>query len=253
MVDRSVDSDTTHTQPELKTVAAGAAASNALTADAPMVSSAVRTACDTISGLAIELSAVINALPDWATVFTARAAGAASARPPPASDRPIISATEPVIVGGRIFSTACLPLIRTRIPAATLIRPDMMIPNWANAMASAGITDVVLSSHAVSCVSASGLSLSVICWLVIRPMTGGQVREARAVVHRDSALGDQHEAQRCKTACKDGGGYLEARDQRHGDRRREHDDHLLQGRRAAVCLAAAVRPAGSPELVSDSS
>ena len=111
---------------------------------------------------------------EFAMVETAPAAstlGAASPMAVPARVKPMTSAMEPVIVGGRIFSTTFLPDTRTRIPATMLTKPDMIMPNCANAMASAGITEVVLSSHAVSCVSASGLSLSVICWLVIRLMT----------------------------------------------------------------------------------
>ena len=56
-----------------------------------------------------------------------------------------------------------------------------------------------------------------------------QIREARPVVERDLAPGDQDKADRGKAAGEDRGGHLKTGDQRHGDRRREHDDDLLHG------------------------
>ena len=59
----------------------------------------------------------------------AEAVGAASLRALPARVRPIIMATEPVIVGGSTFSTAFFPENLTKRPAAIEIRPDIIIPN----------------------------------------------------------------------------------------------------------------------------
>ena len=73
-----------------------------------------------------------------ATAPTAPTAGAASERALPASVRPMIMATGPVMEAGRIFSTARRPQKRTSRPAAMDTRPDSTMPNCACEISAAG-------------------------------------------------------------------------------------------------------------------
>ena len=66
-----------------------------------------------------------------AELAVSSATGAASLRALPASVRPMIIATGPVIVAGSNFSTDLVPKNLTNSPAAIEIKPDMIIPNWA--------------------------------------------------------------------------------------------------------------------------
>ena len=66
------------------------------------------------------------------------AAGAASERALPASVRPMIIATGPVMEAGSIFSTARRPQKRTIRPAAMDTRPESTMPNCACEISAAG-------------------------------------------------------------------------------------------------------------------
>ena len=64
--------------------------------------------------------------------------GMASESALPASVRPMIMATGPVMDAGRMVSTALRPKKRTSRPAAMDTKPERMMPNCAYWMASVG-------------------------------------------------------------------------------------------------------------------
>ena len=78
----------------------------------------------------------------------------------------MIIATGPVMVGGRIFSTASVPNSLMIRPAAMETKPDITMPNCAYWIASVGSVATAPSCQASICAYASGESFSITVSLV---------------------------------------------------------------------------------------